>query len=86
MCKKHKALLLCSLCFIHQIASRAVDEMQLGASLTDHGYIGVFCIICGVRQPVLHIHAGLGTFEYDVAAHAGQYYDARPTPKYRMFT
>ena len=82
-CRKHKALLLC---FAQELASRAVDEMQLAASLTDHGYIGLFFTLFGVRQPMLHIHGSLGTFEYDVVAHAGQYIDDRRTPKYRMFT
>jgi hypothetical protein len=60
--------------------------MQPVASLTDHGYIGLFFTLFGVRQPMLHIYTGLGTFEYDGAAHAGQYIDDRRTPKYRMFT
>jgi hypothetical protein len=74
--REYKALLLC---FAQQVAGRAVDEMQPAASLTDHGYIGLFFTLFGVRQPMLHIYAGLGKFEYDVAAHAGHYIDDRRT-------
>jgi len=61
--------------------------MQIGAGLTDYRLIvspdRVIRLIC---QPVLYVQSRLGTFEYDVAAHIGQYDEARWPLKYRMFT
>lgn len=44
--------------------------MQLGARRTGYGPMGaLWLILCG-SQPVLHIHASLRAFEYDMAVHA----------------
>jgi hypothetical protein len=48
--------------------------------------MGTLWLIWSGRQPVLHMHAGLRTFEQDLAAHAEQYDDAPRLPKYRMST
>lgn len=60
-----KALLL----FAEHLAVRPVDKMKPGTRLADHGFVGGLTIVrCGVfRHPVLHVHPGSRTFEYDVA-------------------
>jgi len=76
-----------ALVLTEQLAGRSIDEMQIGAGLTKYRLMGstdrVTRLIC---QPVLYVQSRSGTFEYDVAAHAGQYDDGRWPPKYRMFT
>jgi hypothetical protein len=48
-----------------QFATRPVDEMKPAAGLAEYGFIGaVRTVRCGfIREPVLHVHAGTGTFE-----------------------
>ena len=42
--------------------------MKPAAGLADHGFIGALRIVRRdvIRQPVLHVHSGPGTFEDDV--------------------
>jgi hypothetical protein len=42
--------------------------MKPAAGLADHGFVGALRIVrCDfIRQPVLHVHSGPGTFEDDV--------------------
>ena len=60
--------------FTDQLAARSVDEMQPAAGLADHGLEGALRIVDGwfIRQPVLHVQAGGGTFEDDIAHTASQ--------------
>jgi len=69
--------------FTQQLAGRAIDEMQFGASLTDDGLMSsARWLIKRVLQPMLNVQSRLGTFEYDVvAAHARQYGEARRLQK-----
>jgi hypothetical protein len=59
--------------FTQQLAGRAIDEMQFGASLTDDGLMSSARWVIGrVLQPMLNVQSRLRTFEYDVvASHAG---------------
>jgi hypothetical protein len=66
-----------TLLLAQQLAGRSIDEMQIGASRTNYRLKGgsgrVTWLIC---QPMLYVQSRSGTFEYDMAAHAGQYDDA----------
>jgi len=55
-----------------QLASLFVDEVKPGTGPTDHGFVGATRIvrIDPFGQPMLHVHAGLRTFEKDESAHA----------------
>jgi hypothetical protein len=72
------AIVALTLLLAQQLACRSVDEMQFGASLTNYrlmsGADRVARLIC---QPVLYVQSRSGAFENDVAAHGGQYDDAR---------
>jgi hypothetical protein len=59
--------------------------MHLGAGRTADGRVFAFGTLRWMRQPILHLHAILGAFEYDKAAHDSvcQY---TPVPKLRIFT
>jgi len=47
-----------------------MDKMNVGAGRTDNRGVFTFCILWWVRQPMLHVHAGLGALEYDRTTHA----------------
>jgi hypothetical protein len=51
-----------------QFAGRSIHEMKPAASLADHGFVGAVRIIRlrFVRQPMLHVHTGPGTFENNI--------------------
>jgi len=60
--------------FAEQPVARSIDEMKPATGLAKHRFVGT-ALIAGhglVRQPMLHVHAGLGTFEDEVAHGAGQ--------------
>jgi hypothetical protein len=46
-----------------------MNEVGLGAGHTHYGRVMVLLILRHVRQPMLHIHPGHGTFEYDRPSH-----------------
>jgi len=45
--------------------------VQPGAGVADDGRLRARWLARRFRQPMLHTHPGLGTFEYDVTIHAG---------------
>jgi hypothetical protein len=53
-----------------QFVARPIDEMKPAAGLAEYRFIGaVWTVRCAIiREPVLHVHAGPGTFE-DEAIH-----------------
>jgi hypothetical protein len=57
--------------FAQQLTGGPIDEVQLGASLTGHGFITI--VRTGrrgyVRQPMLNVYSRIWAFEYDVTAH-----------------
>lgn len=57
------------------LAARSIDEVKPAARLAEHGFIGAVLIfrIWFVRQPVLHVHTGPGTFEDYITHGAGDY-------------
>jgi hypothetical protein len=59
-----------------QFAVRSIDEMKPATGLTDHGFVAALGIVrCDlIRQPVLHVHSGAGTFEDDVVHVAANSY------------
>jgi hypothetical protein len=60
--------------FAEQFAVRSIDEMKPATGLADHGFVAALGIVrCDlIRQPVLHVHSGPGTFEDDVAHMTGE--------------
>lgn len=66
--KAFRLTLLRLLAVAKQLTSPAVNKVEPGAGGTGHGFI----VLVGrvIRQPMLHLHAGLRTFEKDVSAHA----------------
>jgi hypothetical protein len=54
-----------------------MNEVRLGAGWATHGRVAVFRIFWRVRQPMLHVHPGLRTFEYDGLSHGVQYATGR---------
>jgi hypothetical protein len=76
-----------TLLLAQQLAGQSIDEMQIGASLTNYRLMSdADRVIRLIGQPVLYVQSRSRTFEYDVAAHAGHYDDAHWPSKYRMFT
>ena len=57
-----------------QLAGAAVDEMEPRAGLADHCFIGAMRIVRRhlLGDPVLHVHAGAGTFENDIGHMTGK--------------
>jgi len=55
--------LLCLCLVTQQLARRIMNEVRLAARRASDGRVVVFCILWRVRQPVLHVHPGLGTSE-----------------------
>jgi hypothetical protein len=68
-----------------QFASFFMDEMKPGAAGADHGLIFVPILRWIIRQPMLHVYAGLWTFEKDVSPHARQDIADAHRGKLRMF-
>jgi hypothetical protein len=60
--------------FAEQFAVRSIDEMKPATGLADHGFVAALDIVrCDlIRQPVLHVHSGPGTFEDDVVHMTGK--------------
>ena len=60
--------------FTEQPVARSIDEMKPATGLAEHRFVGA-ALIAGhglVRQPMLHVHTGPGTFEDEVAHATGQ--------------
>ena len=49
-----------------------MDEMYPVAGVTDDRSVTIRILRC-IRQPMLYVHAGLGTFEQDGTAHSAKY-------------
>jgi hypothetical protein len=60
--------------FAEQLAARPMDEMKSAAGRAEHRFVSAMRIArCGlVREPMLHVHAGAGTFEDEVIHAVGQ--------------
>jgi len=52
------------------LTGRIMNEVGPGAGHTHYGRVMVLLILRHVRQPMLHVHAGLGTPEYDRPNHS----------------
>lgn len=60
--------------FTEQLAARPMDEMKSATGRAQHRFVSAMRIArCGlVREPMLHVHAGAGTFEDEVIHAVGQ--------------
>jgi hypothetical protein len=68
-----------------QLAGLAVDEMHQRAGRAIHRFVGVAGFFGGhLVQPVLHVHAGPGAFEDDMAGHRRQCRSGPPAAQLRL--
>ena len=58
-----------------------MDEMKSGAGVTGNGLVFILVAWHLVRQPMLHVHACLRTFEKDGSAHHDNIATGRPQKK-----